>query len=428
MASAAETTTTLDGLFKTRYVDNKPEDLIPDFNDFASLIPFESRPKLGKEAKFPARVKRSQGFTFAAGGNMFDLNDARPGLLVEATATQTSYVMREQIAIDAAAGATDTEDGFGDAFDEIVRDMTNTMAFHRELWLAYGQTGIGVTAGAGSSSAAVTYTLTTASSAIGLWLQLDGAPVDVYNDSSLTTKLNAVGALVVSEPTLLSDGQTVSIKLTGDAADNAAVTAGAYIVPLGWKAGSGNGVRKIAYNTGSLYGINATTYPLWQSNQIAAGGAAASMLLLTRAASIQVQRSGRKGKKLTALCSFATWNDMNNDLAALRRFGDSMKGKVELGTQDTISFYGPGVGIDIKPSALVWNSEIIMGEWSSFRRLGASDITWGLPGSSPIPDKYVHVLQDKAAYEVRAYWRQLLMPKRPACLTVISGIVNQSGS
>jgi hypothetical protein len=427
MASAAETTTTLDGMFKTRYVDNKPEDLVPDFADFASVIPFESRPKLGKEAKFPVRVKRSQGFTFASGGTAFDLNDAIPGVMLEATATQTSYIMREQVAFDAAAGATSSEDGFGDAFDEIVRDMTNTMAFHRELWLLYGQTGIGVTAEAGSSSAAVTYDLTKASSAIGLWLQLDGAPVDVYDDSALTTKLNT-NALIVSEPTLGTDGQTVSIKLTGDAADNAAVTAGAYIVPKGWKAGSGNGIRKIANNSGSLYGINASTYPLWAANQIDAAGAAASMLLLTRAASIQVQRSGRKGKKLTAFCSFATWNDMNNDLAALRRFADSTKSKVELGTQDTISFYGPGVGIDIKPSALVWNSEIVMGEWSSFRRLGAADIMWGLPGASPVPDKFVHVLEDKAAYEIRGYWRQLLLPKRPACLTIVEGIVNSSGS
>lgn len=424
MASAPETTTTLDGMFKTRYVDSKPEDLVPDFNDFAAVIPFESRPKLGKDAKFPVRVKRAQGFTFATGGNGFTLNDAIPGLMLEATATQTSYVMREQIAYDAVAQATSSEDAFGDAFDEIVRDMTNTMALHRELWLLHGLREIGITAEAGSNNTSHTYTLTKASSAIGMWLQLDGAPMDVYA-TDLTTQRNTNGALIVSSPTLDSDGETVTITLTGAAADNNAVQSGDYLVPRGWISGAvGNGLRKIAGNTGTLYGIAANTYPLWQANTIAAGSAAASMLLLTRAAAIQVQRSGRKGKKLTAFCSFPTWNNLNNNLAALRRFGDSMKSKVELGTMDTISFYGPGVGIDIKPSALVWNSEIIMGEWSSFKRLGASDIGWGLPGASPVEDKFLHQLADKAAYEIRAYWRQLLVPKRPACLTLITGIVN----
>lgn len=423
MASAAETTTTLDGMFKTRYVDNKPEDLVPDFNDFAAVIPFESRPKLGKDAKFPVRVKRAQGFTFATGGTAFSLNDAIPGQMAEATASLTSYVMREQIAYDAVAQATDSEDAFGDAFDEIVRDMTNTMSLHRELWLLHGLREIGITSEAGSNNASHTYTLTKASSAIGLWLQLDGAPLDVYA-SDLTTKRNT-NALIVSVPTLESDGETVTITLTGDAADNNAVQAGDYFVPKGWISGAvGIGLRKIAFNTGSLYGINAATYPLWQANTLAAGNAAASMLLLTRAAAVQVQRSGRKGKKLTAFCSFPTWNNLNNNLAALRRFGESMKGKVELGTMDTISFYGPGVGIDIKPSALMFNSEILMGEWSSFRRLGVSDISWGLPGSTPVDDKFLHQLADKAAYEIRAYWRQLLVPKRPACMTLITGIVN----
>ncbi len=424
MPSAAETTTTLSGQFKSRYVDNKPEDLVPDFNDFAAVIPFEARPKLGKDAKFPVRVKRAQGFTFASGGDAFTLNDAIPGKMVEATAAMTSYVMREQIAYDAVADATNSEDGFGDAFDEIVRDMTNTMALHRELWLLHGLREIGIIAGAGTSTATQAYTLTKASSAIGMWLQLDGAPMDVY-DPTLVTKRNAVGALLVTIPSLSSDGETVGFSLTGAAADNAAVVAGDYIVPRGWISGAvGNGLRKIAGNTGTLYGVDAAAFPLWQANTISAGSAAASMLLITRAAATQVQRSGRKGKKLTAFCSFPTWNNLNNNVSALRRFGESTKSKVELGTMDTISFYGPGVGIDIKPSALMWNSEILMAEWSSFRRLGSHDISWGLPGSSPNQEKFLHELPDKAAYEIRAGWRQLLVPKRPACLTLITGVVN----
>lgn len=425
MANAAETTTTLDGMYKTRYIDNKPEDLVPDFNDFAAVIPYESRPKLGKNAKFPVRVRRAQGFTYASGGGMFTLNDAKPGLMLEASADMTTFVMREQIAMDAVSDATSSEESFGDAFDEIVRDMTNTMALHRELWICHGQQALALFAEAGTSATSNTLTLTKASSAIGMWLQLDGAAFDVY-DSTLATQRNTNAEFALSAPTLLSDGESVEITLTGNATDMAAIAVGDAIVPRGWISGtSGIGLRKIANNTGTLYGIAANTYPLWKANTKALGGAAASMLAITQAAAIQVQRSGRKGKILKAFCSYPTWNNLNNNIAGLRRFAESTKSKVELGTMDSIKFFGPGVGIDISPCALMWNSELMMGEWSSFRRMGSHDLGWDIPGASPLPDKFVHVVADKNAYEIRGGWRQLIVPKRPACLTLLTGIVNE---
>jgi hypothetical protein len=425
MANAAETTTTMDGMFKVRYVDNKPEDLVPEFNDFAEVIKFDSRPKLGKNAKFPVRVKRAQGATYATGGGMFTLEDAIPGLMLEASADMTTFVMREQIAMDAASDATGSEDGFGDAFDEVVRDMTNSMALHRELWLLHGLQALALFAEAGTSATSNTLTLTKASSAIGMWLQLDGAAMDVY-DPTLVTIRNSNAKFIVSAPTLDTDGETVIITLTGNATDMDAIAVGDAIVPRGWITGAaGIGLRKIANNTGTLYGIAANTYPLWAANTATMGGAAASMLAITRAAAIQVQRSGRKGKILKAFCSFPTWNNLNNNIAGLRRFAESTKSKVEMGTMGTISFYGPGVGIDIAPSALMWNSELMMGEWSSFRRMGSHDLGWGIPGSSPLPDKFVHIVADKNAYEIRGGYRQLLVPKRPACLTLLSGIVNE---
>jgi hypothetical protein len=420
-----ETTTTLDGMFKRRFGD-KLEDLVPDFADFAQVIPFAKRPKLGDDFRFPVRVKRAQGFTFSAGGSAFTLNAAVPGKSLPAYVSATSYVMREEVAYDVAASATSNDDAFGDAFDEIVRDMLNSMGFHRELFILYGQSSLGLTAEAGTSSASHTYTLSTASSAIGMWLQLDGASVDVY-DPTLTTKRNSTGALVVSVPTLDTDGQTVIITLTGAAADNAAVQSGDAIVLYGWTSSSVSaGIDKIVTNTGSLFGINAADYPLWKGNTLSASSAEATMLLLTRAASIQVQRSGRKGKRLKAFCSFPTWNDLNNNAAALRRFANSTKAGLDIGSMDSITYYGPGVGIDITPSALVKNGELFMGEWDSVLRIGATDLSFTLPGSSPENPKFFKEMEDKAGFEMRGYWRQALIPKRPAALTKVSGIVNST--
>ena len=109
---------------------------------------------------------------------------------------------------------------------------------------------------------------------------------------------------------------------------------------------------------------------------------------------------------------------------ALRRFAQSTKSGLDLGAMESITYYGPGVAIDLQPSALVWNSEIYMAEWDSIHRMGTSDITFTLPGSSPDNPKFFHEIAGKAGYEIRGYWRQFIVPKRPACLTQVTGIVN----
>lgn len=419
---AAETTTTLDGQFKRRYAD-RMEDLVPDHADFAEAIPFTAKPKLGASFEFPARVRRAQGYTFSAAGTMYQLNSAVPGLTTPARVTMSSYTMREQIAYDAAAAGIGNDDAFGDIFDVVVTDMINTMGLHREIAILYGQTDIGLVTGAGSSSTSKAYTLTNPTSAIGLWLQLEGAPVDVY-DPTYANKRNSTGDLTVSAVALNADGQRVDITLTGAAADNNAVQAGDAIVPKGWVGGSMAGVDKVCTNTGSLFGINAGTYSLWKANMLSAGSAEMTMLMATRLASIQVQRSGLKGKRLKMFYSFPTWNDLNNNHAALRRFAQSTKSGLDLGAMDSITYYGPGVAIDISPSGIVKNGEAFLGEWNTVKRVGASDLSFTLPGSSPGEEKFFMQVPDYAGYELRGYWQQCIIPQRPAALSKMTGIIN----
>jgi hypothetical protein len=57
MASAPETTSTLDGIFKRRYADNVTN-LLPDFAYLLKKIPFNKRTGLtGELMQIPVRVK-----------------------------------------------------------------------------------------------------------------------------------------------------------------------------------------------------------------------------------------------------------------------------------------------------------------------------------------------------------------------------------
>lgn len=421
MANAPETVTTLNGMFKVRYADSGV-DLVPEHSDFARLIKFESRTILGDSFQFPVRVRRAAGATYAAGGDAFDLNDAIAGKTVNVTVTPQSYVLRDQIAYDAAASAASSEAAFGDVVDEVVKDMQNAGSLHRDISILYGQSDLGTFANAGGANATESYSLTVATSAPGMILQLEGSAMDVY-DSTLSTKRNSTGALTLGSISIGADDQ-VSFTLTGATADNDAVQAGDVLVPKGFVAGSMVGIDKICKNTGTLFGVNGATYGLWLANTYNVGGAALTMLDVTRAAATQVMRSGRKGKKLTLLVSYATWNNLNNNAVALRRFAESTKSKIDLGTENLISYHGPGVTIDVVPCGIIKNGEAFMGEWESVKRVGASDLTFNLPGSSPDSPKFFHQLEGKAAYELRMYWRQAIVPMRPACLTKFTGIVN----
>lgn len=423
---AAETVSTLDGMFKRRYGD-KLEDLVPDHADFAQAIPFERRPALGDRFEYPARVQRAQGFTFNTGGTAYALNEAIPGVTLPASVQATSYTMREQVAYDAAARGVNDETSFGDVFDEIVRDMVNTMGFHRELAILYGGSSIGTSNTAGAASSPQDFNLTTASSAIGLWLQLVGGSLDAY-DPTLTTIRNTNAAIVLTKAVLGADGQTVTLTLTGNTADLDAILVNDLFVPRGWISGGVfSGVDKVATNTGSLFGISAATYPLWQANTVGFGSAQMTMVKLLRAVSVAVQRGGRKGKRWKAMVSYPSWNDLNNNLAALRRYAESVKGSVDAGTMGVITFYGPGIQIDIVASALVKNGECFVCEWEScFKRLGATDITFTLPGSSPDNPRFFRELENAAGFEVRGYWQQCIIPMRPASLVKGTGIVNSA--
>lgn len=422
---AEETTSTLAGFFKTRYLD-KMEDLVPDHSDFAEAIPFGG-PRLGKEIKFPVRVKRAQGFTVSSGGTAYSLNDAVPGQTLDAVGTTSSYTMREEIAYDVAAAATSNEEAFGDAFDQVVADMVNTMGFHRELAIVYGASSIGATSTAGAASSPQTFTLTTASSAIGLWLQLVGAPLDAY-DPTLTTQRNTNAQIVLTNAELDTDGQTVVITVTGNTTDLDAILVSDVFVPRGWVGNTFSGVDKIITNTGTLFGISASTYPLWKGNVIDCSGGQLTMLRSLRGISQAVQRGGRKGRTWKLMCSYPTWNDSNNNLSALRRFASSTKGSIDTGTEGVITYYGPGIRIDMMASALVKNGEAFAGEWDrALKRLGASDITFMLPGSTPENAKFFREMENKAGYEIRGYWQQLVMPLRPASLVKFTGITNSAG-
>lgn len=420
------TTDSLDGMFKVRYAD-KIEYLIPSFSKASRDIPFQNAKRLGASYRFPVRLRRGQGVTYAGGsdyGTAFTLNAASSGLTKEASITGTEFVHRETVAYGAVAASKAGGAAFASAFDEVVRDMTESAAFRREMALLYGGTSIGAVTGTPGQPTATSATIviSLASWAAGLWSQMEGATLDIYDSTGATLRNDSSATAVYTVTNVDSSTRTVTV--SGEATDIDAIADTDIIRPAGSTDAVFDGIDSILTNTGSLFGIDAGTYGLWQANTYGAGSAALTMAKINAAAAAMVPRGGMRN--LTCYVSTFTWTDLNDDLAALRRFTSSMKGGADLGTEGNdgaLKFYGPSGEIKLVPHPLVKSGEAFLIDPKCFRRIGATDVTFDL-GIDGQQNRFFRELADNAGFELRCYWNQGLICTKPNAQTKITGIVN----
>lgn len=408
-----------DGYFKELYAD-KLEELIPEFSILSEEVKFESRERLGDTFNFPVRTKRSHGWTMASGATSetaFTLNAVVSGEMKNASLSGSMFVQRESMAYKAVLKATEKgKAAFGDLFDDTVQDVINTASFMRETCMLYGGSDIGVIKLDGTNNATQTLTLTAASSALGLWAQMEGAHIDIY-DTTLVTLRNA--ADIVVNYVDINSSNEVTINVTGTAAQLDAVIPTDRVVPKGFNGAWFSGLDAILRNAGSLFGISAATYPIWAANSLALSSVALTMAHVTKAAAPIVMRAGMRPLK----CYIGTlvWADLNNNVAALRQWVDSQKAGVDLGTQK-ITYYGPNGIIEIMPHPMVKTGDAFLGDPKTIKRIGTTDLTFtiGVEGQNP---RFLRELADSAGFEFRCLWDQAIVITQPRAWTKISGIV-----
>ena len=326
-------------------------------------------------------------------------------------------------ALGAISKATSTIEAFGSAFDETVTDMATAAAFAREMALLYGGGNIGTVGSITYPNATTGQIIISAATwAPGLWVQMEGALLDGYNGSTKENDSSATAAYTVTN--VNTDTRTITV--TGEATDIAALTANDVLIPYGAYGKWFAGIDTITTNTGSLFGIDAATYGLWKSSTYATGGVALTMAKITAAAAKVTTKGGMRD--LTAFVSTFTWSDLNSDLAALKRVTSSVKGGIDQGTEGedgNITYYGPNGSIKICPHPMVKAGEAFLIDPRTWKRIGSSDVTFGLPGSPPGQQpNFFSELPSNAGVSLRCYWDQSLINSKPASACKITGITN----
>lgn len=415
------TTAQLDGWFKRVYGDAL-ERAVPDFAVLRKLIPFKKQNKIGDTYNVPVKLSRSHGQTWAGGNNAgtaFTLNNPISMVTKQAQLTGSEFVLREQISYGAISrSGSGNDESFGPVLDEVPLEMAEAANFYLEMALLYGGTSIGtlnanISGGGGTTPSCV---ISLATWAAGLWAQMTNAAVDVY-DTTLVTKRNTNTVTVTS---VAPDTRTITFSTT--AGDLNAAVATDVIVPAGSNGNWFSGIDKIVTNAGTLFGISAATYSLWKSNTYSASSAPLTMSKVQAAVSAAVVNGGLM-EEVTVLLSTYSWTDLNNDLAALRRFADSTKNDLDIGTQN-ITFYGPNGKMVLLPHPMVKAGEAFCLPLKYFRRVGSSDVTFQLP-DMPQGQFFRH-LTDSAGIELRNYFDQAILCVRPARASKITTIANSS--
>lgn len=403
-SATPNTVATLNGLFKEVYGD-KIAQLVPLGTKLQNKIPFVSKDKeIGNQYHQPVLLAYEQGFTFAgASAGAYSLQNAVAGVMKDAALASQQIVLRAQMDYETAARAAKGRNSFKDATGLLFESMQKSMRKRIEVELLYGSVGLGTIASISSN----TLTITTAEHAPGIWAGAEGMGIDCVHTGSVAATATVQSVDLVA--------RTVTV----DSASGMAVGDTLY-----YQGAFGNemaGVYKILSNSGSLFGINASTYSLWAATSYAAGSASLTMSKVNSAIALAVGKGLDEDVDLWV--NPKTWGNLLSDLAAQRRFPNSMKEGADNGAK-SIEFYSQNGKITIEPSIYIKEGisiGLVAGDEGDWVRPGAADVTFKTPGQG---EQIFFHLPTQAGFEVRAFTDQAVFCKAPGKQLLITGIVN----
>jgi hypothetical protein len=335
-----------------------------------------------------------------------------------------------QITVEAAKRAVAKgPSAFEDAIGLQMKNIKLSAVKRHEILFLYGQTGLGTFSTAVGVNATTTNVVITLSQwSAALWSGMKNAKIDVYDNGGVYPANTRVGtgSFTVSavNPT------TRQITLTALAADITALNAFVTGNPNNGVAFYGGfygnemaGLKKQLTNTGVLFNIDAATQDLWKGNSYAVGAPnALTFKELQKAVAVAVARG--LDSEVNVYVSVNTWANLNSDQAALRQYtggGDTNSTTYKNGAQK-LSFASQNGVMNIMPHIYVKEGDAFIVAMEDLQRIGATDITFDLPGTGG--GEIFIQLPTQLAVEYRLYSNQTLFLSKPARSVYVSGIIN----
>lgn len=427
---ASNTIDTLNGNFKHIYAPSL-EWLMPKNLRFQGDIPFGSADQQpGNYYNQPVVLKHEHGFTYAAGSpggsgstDAFAIPTAIPGKIDNAQVIGAQMLLESWMGYETAHRASSGgKRAFVVATQYLVENMWQSSRKRLEIDMLYGQIGLGTVASVTDAANSV-ITITTAEWAPGIWAGMEGAVIEVFATGLATEHCTAWTISIVSVD-LVNRTVTVDRNLVNGPPTGGACVA-TDVIMFGDQCvatpthNTFAGIHKILSNTGTLFGLSATTYSLWRSNSQTAGSANLSFETIQRAVALAVGKG--LDTELVLYVNPLTWATLLTDQAALRMHGDPNKSAKYIIGSENIEFFSMVGKITIKASIYVKEGYAYLISPSLFHRIGATDITFRLRDRG---DEFFFHLDSYAAYALRCYSNQAVFSEAPGKATLITSIDN----
>lgn len=409
--AVANTPTTLVGDFKNLYQDSGLVDALPKWMIVQDRFPFEEAEATGQYYVFGVTLQRESGFTYApssgSGSGVVTLNASVAGYVGQALVEGYAIYLRSRLSYDAAAKASKAgKKAFAQAYGAVLKNMKESHQYRLELSLLYGRDGLGVVDANNSG----VLSLTAASWATGIWGSgLKDAILEAFTGVGASVSQHN-GDLTISAVDIAN--KTVTVTGTSSAVvQNDVLYFKSARTTTGWNECAG--LYRILTNTGTLFNIDAASQQLWAANSYAVSGNL-SLTAIMQAASIAMSFGLEKA---ILLCAPEKFSQLASDEAALRRYVQDTP-NAKRGVKG-ITFVLGSVDVEILPHPMIKQGHAMLLAEDSIHRVGATDVTFGMPGSgSPME---VHVT-DSTAIEFRSMSDQAIFSEMPAQNVLLTGI------
>lgn len=401
---------TMNSIFKEAYAD-KVKDLIPDGVKLLNMISFTAADKQpGNLYHQPVTLGLEHGFTYGGtGGQAFALRNGVASSHEDAQIRGHEMVLRSYLSVGAVSRSKG-KNSFIQASKLIVENMLKSFARRLEVQLMYGQAdgGIGVI----ESIATNDINIEAEEWAPGIWSGSEKMPIEIRSSAGALR-----GEAEVTAVDLAARQITVDAVPSGAVATDVLYYAGAFGKEFA-------GVHKIITNSGTLFNIDASQFSLWNGNTVevgtnfSGGEAVLSFAKIEEAIAVAMEK-GLADEDAYVVCNPRSWNNLLTEQTAKRRYDSSYSSENLKDGAKSLTFYGQNGMIEIHSSIYCKEGFAYVLPMSCYTRIGSSDVTLDQPG---FEGKFLKLLENANAYEMRAYTDQALFCSQPGTSTLLTFI------
>lgn len=399
----ANTPTTLASRFKQKFNKDVTQ-AVPLTADIIKRCEFRQDLATGASAEFDVQLSLENGFTQGTG--KYALNGAVDQVAKRASVTGYSLMLQSEVSYDAVTRAKTDDRAFARFASSKFIPMIDAFRNREEYHCMMGRhTGLGRVTGNSSGTLTIradTWIPTLAASAIG-------ATIVAYDAAMTATTAGGSqhnGDLTVSAVDV--DARTITVTGT-----NSSVVSGDYLYFKGdYSTSSRIGLLAIGLNSGSLWGIDASSYPLWRGNSYTMTTTITLGHILAAAAKSAAK--GCAGVKLVCHVPVDGFQRLVNDEAALVRHKASRE--LENGTEK-LTFYGATGQIEVVPHLYIPNGYAVLWPEDFTYILGSTEATNQL---NPETNDEIHNVPGYSSKEMRMFSDTCgVFCEKPGFITVI---------